>query len=248
MFYRPAWHSQFAERLLVGESTRHGGISSAPYQSLNLGRYTADDPEHVLENRRRFCEHLGIQPDQLVGAHQIHGSECRRIHRPGEWDGCDAFITNKANIFLTITVADCTPILLYDPAQGAVGAAHAGWRGTVAGIAAKTLRAMRDAYGTVPADCWAFIGTCIGADDFQVDADVANHFPDHLKRWAKEEEKFYVNLKASNREQLEQLGVPLAQIEQSPFSTVTNLENYFSYRAEGGVTGRMLGLIGIFSK
>lgn len=244
-FTAPAWQAAFSDYLLVAESTRHGGCSSPPFYSLNLGLHTDDRRADVAENRRRFCADLGVQMEQLAGGFQVHGDRCLRVKKPGQWEGYDAFITNKSGIVLSITIADCTPVLLYDPIQKAVGAAHAGWRGTVQKIAAQTLRSMRDAYGTQAADCWAYIGTCIGAADFAVDADVADHFAADYKRWDDQQEKFFVDLKRANEHQLLELGVPAAQIECSPYSTVTHNQDYFSHRAEKGQTGRMLAVIGL---
>lgn len=244
-FYSPAWLSRFQDRLVVAESTRHGGCSPAPYTSLNLGWYTDDPPIHVKENRHLFCADLGFDPDQLAGGFQVHGDRCLRVKKPGQWEGYDAFITNKTGIFLSVTIADCTPVLLYDPVQKAVGAAHAGWRGTVQQIAAKTIRAMRDAFGSRPTDCWAYIGTCIGPADFAVDADVADHFDPSFKVWEEAKGKFFVDLKQANQSQLLELGLPATQIECSPYSTVTHNQDYFSHRAEKGQTGRMLAVIGL---
>lgn len=244
-FYQPSWAGRFSPFLTVAESTRLEGVSHAPYFSLNLGLHTNDDPKHVIENRALLCDALGWRAEALAGAYQVHGDSVLRVHRPGQWKGYDAFMTNKPGILLSVTVADCTPIMIFDPVQQAVGAAHAGWRGTVADIGKKLLRHMRDAYGTLPTNCWAFIGTCIGSDDFEVDSDVANHFETVYKRWDAEKEKYFVDLKQANASALQQVGVPEEQIECSPHSTVSNNAHYFSHRAERGKTGRMLGVIGL---
>ena len=245
LIHTPAWSSRFPDTLVVAESTRLGGVSEGAYASLNLSLYTDDDPAAVAENRRRFAEVLGLLPAQFAGAHQVHEQSVLRVHQPGQWEGYDAFITKKKGILLTVTVADCTPVLLYDPVQQAVGAAHAGWRGTAAGIAALTLQAMRDAFGTQARHCWAYIGTCIGAQDYEVDADVAEQFPAAHRRWDEVRAKFLLDLKGANRQQLLTLGLPAEQIELSPYSTASHLDRYFSHRAEKGRTGRMLGAIGL---
>jgi polyphenol oxidase len=158
-FDQPAWAGSFADRLIAAQSTRLGGVSQAPFATLNLGLHTADDPGD-----------LGCSAAQLAGAHQVHGDQVLLVNNPGQWAGYDAFVTHKKGVVLTVTVADCVPILIFDPVRDVVGAAHAGWRGTVAGIAEKTLRKMSEAFGTQAEDCWAWIGTCIGPLDFAVDA------------------------------------------------------------------------------
>jgi YfiH family protein len=242
---QPIWASYFSQQLIIAQSTRLGGFSKPPYASLNLGLHTPDNEKNVLENRQRFCTDLGVDALDLAGGFQVHGNEVLRVNEPGQREGYDAFITNEAGVILSVTIADCCPILLYDPVRQAVGAAHAGWKGTIGQIAARTLEAMCDAYGTLPADCWAYLGTCIGADDFEVDADVADYFEDTYKRWKPSTKKYHLDLKAASRDQLQKLGVPLSQLECSAYSTVTHNDRYFSHRAEKGKTGRMLAVIGM---
>ena len=244
-FYQPSWSAQFAPDLTVAESTRLGGVSHQPYYSLNLGLYTDDEEVAIQRNREIFCAALNWSSDELAGAYQIHEDKVLRVHKPGQWQGYDALMTNKLGVLLSVTIADCTPVLIYDPVQQAVGAAHAGWRGTVAQIGRKLLRNMQDAYGTRSADCWVFIGTCIAADDFEVDADVADHFEAPFKRWDASRGKFFVDLKRANAHSLYQAGVPEQQVECSTFSTVKDNSRYFSHRAEKGLTGRMLAVIGL---
>ncbi len=231
--------------LIAAESLRHGGVSPEPYQSLNLGLYTDDTPENVEENRRRFFKDLGLEAAEVAGAFQIHKDEVKVISEPGQHEGFDALITDRPNVFLTITVADCVPILIYDAEKKAVGAAHAGWKGTVAEIGKKTLLAMQQQFGTRPASCFVFIGTCIDYDSFEVDNDVAMYFDQPFKRWDDDKGKFFVDLKKVNRYFMEKSGVPIHQISVSPFSTVKNNQDYFSHRKERGKTGRGLGLIGL---
>lgn len=243
LFYSPPIFHSFPE-LIAAESTRHGGVSEPPYASLNLGGSTQDDPEHVAENRRRFYASLGIEADQVASSHQVHGSEVWVTDQPGRQQGHDAVITNQPGVFTLVTVADCTPILVYDAGTKAVAAIHAGWRGTVAGIVAKTLQTMQEQYGTQPKDCYGYVGTCIDECSFEVGADVADHFISDFKRWDETREKFFVDLKAANAQQLRDFGMPEHQIGISPYSTVLNNQDYFSHRLEKGLTGRMVAVIG----
>jgi YfiH family protein len=244
LFRTPAVFQSFPE-LLAAESTRHGGVSEVPYQSLNLGRSTGDDPDRVAENRRRFYAAVGIAESQVASSHQVHGEEIRVTHEPGRWEGHDAIVTAQPGVFALVTVADCTPVLVYDTRNRVVAAIHAGWRGTVAELVRKTLERMRDEWGTAGADCRAYVGTCIDACSFEVGADVADHVAGPFKRFDAAKQKFFVDLKAANAAQLRAFGVPEEQVQLSRYSTVLHNRDYFSHRLERGTTGRMVALIGL---
>ena len=158
LFRQPAIFQEYTAQC-AAESTRHGGVSPAPYTSLNLGKNTDDQPENVLENQQRFCTALGFSSDRLAWSHQVHGTEVRIVTVPGGATGFDALITAEPEVFLAVSVADCTPVLVYDTTTGAVAAIHAGWRGAAGGIVRKTLEQMRDSFGTRGADCKAYVGT-----------------------------------------------------------------------------------------
>lgn len=234
--------------LIAAESTRHGGVSPVPYQSLNLGKNTADKPESVAENRRIFCEALGFSPEQLAWSKQVHGAEIRMVEGPGGAEGFDALITGKPGVVVCVSVADCTPVLIFDAKNRAVAAVHAGWRGAAAGIVGKTLEAMAENFGTHAADCLAYVGTCIDECSFEVGPEVAAEFEESFKRFDSGLGKYFVDLKKVCARQLLDFGLSEGQIEISPFSTVLNNGDYFSHRKENGVTGRMLGVIGIMDK
>ncbi len=230
--------------LIAVESTRHGGISPAPFASLNLGLNTADDPANVTENRRRFFATLGVDPSQTVSAYQVHGTQILVATEPGRFEGFDAFVTNQSGLLLTVTVADCVPILICDPVRRVVAAVHAGWRGTIGQIVRLSIQTMCADFQTNPIDCVAYVGTCIDDCSFEVGPEVAEQFLADVRPLAKKPGKFLVNLKQANVRQLTDMGVPSAQIEVSPYSTVLHNANYFSYRHEQGQTGRMLAGIG----
>ena len=133
-----------------GFSTRLGGVSPPPWDSLNLGAARGDAPERVAENFRRFCAAVGADPGALVKNHQVHSSRVRRVTRadilsdpaaPGMFEA-DGLVTDQPGVCLTIFSGDCIPVLLYDPVRQAVGAAHAGWRGTAGGVAARAAEEM----------------------------------------------------------------------------------------------------------
>lgn len=234
-------------RLVMLESRRKGGVSQFPYESLNLGLNTDDDIDSVHKNRHLFFESINVQPDQVVGGLQVHEANVLKVESGMYCSGYDAFVTNAKDVFLTIGVADCTPILIYDSETQAIGAAHAGWRGTVGQIVVNVLDAMIQSYGTVPKNCYAFIGSCIDTGSFEVGEEVADQFDPRWVHYLPEQKLPRVDLKAANQFQLEGKGVLTENIEVSPFSTILNNDLYFSYRKEKGLTGRMLSVVGVRS-
>jgi len=163
----------------------------------------------------------------------------------GLYEGYDAMITNHPGLFLSVTIADCTPVLVYDPVHRAVATIHAGWRSTAALIAKKALRAMKESFHTRPQDCVAYVGTCIDECSYEVGEEVAKHFETAFVRQNGLPGKYCLDLKAANAAQLRSRGILESRIEISPYSTVLNNEDYFSHRKEKGQTGRMLALIGL---
>ncbi len=244
LYRRPAIFSRF-DNLIVAESTRHGGVSSAPFRSLNLGINTTDEVNNINENRRRFFEAIGGSDYPFASSHQVHGTEILYTNEPGRFDGYDALITDQPGLLIGVTVADCVPILIYDVRKKAVSAIHAGWRGTVNGIVAKTMSKMQEQFGTSAGDCYAYVGTCIDETSFEIGPEVAEQFAPTFKHIDPYTQRTCANLKAANTRLLIDFGVPSAQIGVSAFSTVLNNEDYFSHRAEKGQTGRMLAVIGV---
>lgn len=159
-------------------------------------------------------------------------------------EDCDAVITNQPNVFACVSIADCTPVLIYDAKNKAVAAIHAGWRGTAAYIVTETLKAMQSNYGTKGEDCLAFIGACIGEKNFEVGEEVAVQFNDDVKRFDESKQKYFIDLKKENKKQLFQFGLKESSIEISNYCTIADNDKFFSYRKEKGVTGRMLAVIG----
>ena len=175
----PALDRQPVDALVT---TRHGGVSVGDYATLNLSFGVGDRPEDVLENRRRAAAALGAGLADFVFGKQVHGSVTRVVGRADRGAGAaaadagvgeaDALVTSDPGTVLGVLVADCVPIVLYDPAAHVLGCVHAGWRGTVAGVTGAAVAAMA-ALGTRPGDIIAGIGPAIGPDRYQVGADVA---------------------------------------------------------------------------
>ncbi len=157
-----------------GFFTRRGGLSGGPYSSLNCSLSGGDDPATVLENRARAARALDLDPARLVGLLQVHGADIVRVEvpwAPGAGPQGDAMVTDRPGIALGIITADCAPVLFADPEAGVVGAAHAGWRGAVAGVLEATIAAMV-ALGARPAGIAAAIGPCIAQSSYEVGADL----------------------------------------------------------------------------
>ena len=224
---------------------RTGGFSKSPYSSLNLGLSTKDDPNDVAHNRHQFFNAIGINEKNIASSGQVHGKAILIAEKAGRYQGYDAIVTNNKNLFVAVSIADCCPILLYDKVHHAVAAIHAGWRGTVTGIVRETLCKMQSAFGTEGADTLAYIGTCIAAKSFEVGADVASQFDNRFISVTNTSGKFLADIKTANLQQLLDFGVPLDSIEISPYCTVLNNNEYFSYRKEGQESGRMLAVIGV---
>ncbi len=244
MYRTPCWGSRFPE-LRAGQTTRHGGVSTPPYDALNLGKSTGDAPENVETNRRLLCDALGFTPERMAWSHQVHGTEVRLVKAPGGSEGYDALITDTPGILLAVSVADCTPILVYDARHHAVAAIHAGWKGTAGKLVQKTLDIMAQTWNTRGADCWAMVGACIGPKAFEVGPEVAERFEPAFKHWDETRGKYVVDLKKANAAQLLGFGIPENHIDVWDACTVNDNRDFFSHRAEKGVTGRMLGYIGL---
>jgi polyphenol oxidase len=232
-------------------STRHGGVSVAPWDALNLGTAVGDHPDAVAENRRRFAAATGALP---VFLRQVHGATVVDITaadaqrtQPLE---ADAAVTTQPGVACTVQVADCLPVLLAADNGRAVAAAHAGWRGLAGGVLDAALAAVCQRAGCAPAAVQAWLGPCIGPRAFEVGADVLAGFqvsplhehqprfawqprPDGVPRWR-------ADLAGLARDRLQALGV--AQVSGGTWCTVSDASRFFSFRRDG-VTGRLAAAV-----
>lgn len=239
---RPSYLNALAG-IVAGFSTRTGGTSTAPYDSLNLGLSTSDEADHVLTNRQRLCEAVGFDGGQMAIAGQVHGSAVLAVSEPGLYPGYDGLVTATPELLLCISAADCASVLLADAKNRVIGACHSGWRGTVANISQETIQAMQ-AHGAEPTHIHGYISPCISVTHFEVGEEVAAHFDDSFVVRAPGT-KPHVNLKAALAAQMQQAGIPPSQIHVSHHCTYAETDLFFSYRAEQGTTGRMMGVIGL---
>jgi len=238
--------------IVHGFSTRLGGVSEGDYASLNLrgSEYCGDSAEHVAENYRRFCAVLGADAKRVVLSRQVHEDTVRIVTEEDAGKGlwrerdysADALITNVSCLPLFVFSADCIVILISDSVSGAVGAVHAGWRGTALGIVKKTVETMKKAYGTDPEHIRAAVGAGIGQCCFETHDDVPEAMlaalGDEAKPFIKAAgEKWQVDLKGLNHRWLTLAGVPEEQIDVCELCTACHPELYWSHRKMGDARG-----------
>ncbi len=256
--------SLFPEDVAVhGISARQGGVSRAPWLSLNLGLHVGDRPEDVIENRRRYLGALGLDAARLVTPEQVHGNHVERVGLSEAGKGAldyadsipstDALMTNVPELPLMLCFADCTPILFLDPVHKAVGIAHGGWKGTVKRIGYKMVRRMQEEFGTQPEDLLTAIGPAIGSCCYEVGPEVEakfrETFPDHEAELFPEKSadtgRPHLSLWDANRIQLLEAGVLPEHIDEAQTCTACHSDMFFSYRADGGKTGRLAAVIAL---
>lgn len=243
-----------------GFTTRAGGVSEGIYATLNLGVNRGDAPEKVKENYRRVCAALGVDMEGLVFSSQVHEDHVRRVTEEDRGKGldrgtdydADGLVTNVPGITLVVFGADCLTILLYDPVRRAVGAAHAGWRGTALGIAKRTVEELVSGYGCRAKDIVAAIGPGISKCCFETGKEVPEAMGSVLGREAlpyiikgKNGEKDRVDLKGLNALWLERAGVLPENIDISPDCTFCAPEKYWSHRYTAGERGSQAALISL---
>jgi len=233
--------------LVHAVSTRHGGVSPAPFDTLNLGLSCGDAPENVAANRRRLAEAVGARPEQLATCFQVHGAQVVHVDdQPAEVlrrEHADILITNRPGRFLMLRFADCVPLLLVDPRRRALALAHAGWRGTAADVAVAAVRALSEQFGSAPRDLLAGVGPAIGPCCYEVGEEVAAHFAHRPGGVRRDGQRIMLDLWALNREALLAAGVPAAQIELSALCTRCHSRDFFSHRAAGGGPSGRFSLI-----
>ena len=242
------------QEVVAGFTTRNGGVSRAPYNSLNLGLNTADYQAHVEGNRSTFCRAFGVPQIQLLTVSQVHGSDLLVIDESNpdlshfQTVEVDGIVTNQPGVMLGILVADCFPVLLWDTEKKVVAAVHVGWRGAASGILKKAVMAMIRQFGCSADQIRVAVGPGIGAHRFEVDRPVREAFRQGSGFWDEISKEvslghWQVDLGLSCRLQLEQVGLSPARIEAAMECTCCHQELFFSYRRDNGTTGRQLGFI-----
>jgi polyphenol oxidase len=245
----PEW--ELHKGLLHGFMGRRGGKSVGPYEGLNVSYRVGDDPKVVSQNVCDMKLAVGIHDGRIVTMRQVHGDNIvevkdKNLKEAGEADG---MITAERDIFLGVLTADCVPLLFAAPERKLAAVVHAGWRGTLAGIAEKAVHLFESQYDVLPAEIEVGLGPSIGPCCYEVKEDVAGPL---MKRWGKvstpsvivRDGKTFINLRRLNRDILRAAGVPGKQLHEVGPCTSCDEEECFSYRRVGGETGRQLSFIG----
>jgi len=245
--------------------TRHGGVSSHPWASLNLGGTVGDSPSCVTENRTRLFKALNRSVNSVFDVWQVHGVEVVCSDHPRPLDQthqkADAILTDNPDVTLFMRFADCVPIFLHDPHKKVVGLVHAGWKGTMKGVISRSVEVMIEQYGSNPAEILAAIGPSIGPDHYEIGEDVVAQVqaafgkasqqfmrkiqgvpsPEAQGIQSNGEDRFKLDLWQANYYLLQQAGVK--KIIFSGICTACHLEDWYSHRAENGKTGRFGAVI-----
>lgn len=230
---------------------RRGGVSPAPFDSLNMSVTVGDTLQNVRENRRRAFRALDLPEDDRADCWVVHGTDVLQVTENRAHDGdpvrADGLITDVPGVNLFMRYADCVPILLYDPKRYAIGLGHSGWRGTVAGSTQRLVQAMVQAFGSNPADIIAGIGPSIGPDSYEVGSEVVEAaraaFPDAPEVILPINGKTHFDLWRANEIALRREGVQ--QIELPGHDTATETAAFFSHRGDGGRSGRFGAVIAL---
>jgi len=238
--------------VICATNMRSGGVSSKPYESLNLAYHVSDDPINVTENRQRFCKKLGVDVDSMVLARQVHGDRIEIVKSKDAGRGAfstedaipdtDAMITTSKSISIGILTADCVPVMIFDPVKSAIGVAHAGWKGTILMLPAKTILKMKESFGTDPSDCMVALGPSIGLCCYEVGEELISQF-DKAFGTGKCTKGNKLDLPRAVELQLVGVGVSADNIISDGSCTACNLDLFYSYRVENGITGRMMSII-----
>jgi purine-nucleoside/S-methyl-5'-thioadenosine phosphorylase / adenosine deaminase len=242
-------------------STRMGGVSPMPENSLNLAGFNEDDAENIYENRRRFLK-LFEGNWTLAGCWQVHGADIRVVHsedeakpKPGvlgDDEYCDALVSNTPGVLLTVKTADCVPILIGDPVTRAVAAVHAGWRGTSSAIVKHAIARMEREYGARTVNMRAAIGPAANACCYEIGSDVISVFKEQFPNveqllTATRDGHARIDLHRANHDQLTEAGLAPDRIHVAPLCTMDRNDLFFSYRREKklhGRVGRLMSVIG----
>ncbi len=263
---------RFRDELIYDYSTKHGGVSEGFFASMNLSLATGDEPAKIKENFRLWCGGLGVDPSALVMVGQTHTTNVIRVDERNRGEGLarerihdvDGMITDRPGVALVTSHADCVPLYFYDPVHKVIGLAHAGWRGTVDGMAAVMIRRLAEEFGSAPADLYTRIGPCISQTFFECDRDVVDAvmamplwgaqegvpvpgydrcLPEEICYYDAVAGKYHVSLARLDREVMLQAGVPADHIDMADTCTYAREDLYFSHRRQGMQRGGQAALL-----
>jgi YfiH family protein len=225
-----------APELEVFVTTRGGGVSAAPFESLNLGGALGDRPGNIRTNRRLLLDALGIPPRRLARTGQIHGSEIAVVTRGGQYQGFDGFVTARRGLTLAISTADCYSVVVYSPPERSLAALHVGRRGAERGIVGRAVGIMCTEHRIDPAYAVAVIGPGVCGACYTVSRDDALRFPKEVRRF--ERRAWHLDLEAFITRELARAGLKRRNVFSSGLCTSCNPALFFSHRRDRCVTGR----------
>ena len=232
-------------RVRAFSTTRKGGVSTGNYSSFNISYYCNDRLKNVQENRNRLSLLLDIPSERIIVPRQVHLTAVQAVTshtKNTDLEDIDAVITNERQLCIGISTADCVPILLYDTTKQAIGAVHAGWRGTVGKIVCKTIQKMQEHYNSFPQDLKAIIGPSISKEAFEVGDEVYDAFATAgftMSEIAERREKWHIDLWAANFKLLVATGVKMENISVANICTYNHYDTFFSARRLGIDSGRI---------
>lgn len=252
----PVWFSDSSllpPDVLFAVTTREGGHSETPFDSLNLSYAVGDDARAVTLNRRRVARALQFNANRLVAAQQVHGDAVAVITKDDAGRGVrdhesaipatDALVTDARLLPLTVFVADCAPVVLFDPRRQAIALAHVGWRGAVGGLLLRTIEAMIWSFGCEPHDLVGAVGPHIGVCCYEVGGEVADAFRQRCTEAVRDDDpRPRVSLADAIRHDLVTAGVPASRVTLDAPCTKCDPAIFFSHRAASGRTGRMMAV------
>ncbi|WP_099301138.1 peptidoglycan editing factor PgeF [Bacillus sp. Marseille-P3800] len=246
--------------LFAGFTTRHGGVSNSPYDSLNMGFHVEDSADAVVHNRERVAHDIGFALDAWIGSEQVHHATIAEVteHDRGKGarqldtavQGTDGLYTSDPNVLLTSLYADCVPLYFFSKKSKMIGLCHAGWKGTVAEIGPKLVKIWVQEHAVDPHDIYVLIGPCISKQAYEVDHHVMEQVKtllpgDNMNIFTPtQNQRYLLDLPALNRLLLERAGILPEHLIESDRCTYGE-ERYFSHRQAEGKTGRMMSMIGL---
>ena len=257
----PLLHYPLLEQTGIVEhcfTTRLGGVSEDIYSTLNFSFTRGDNPEAVLENYRRVAETFGKTVDDFICTDQTHTTMVLRVGKEQAGFGVtkerpytdvDGLITNESGVILSTFYADCVPLYFVDPVKKAIGLSHSGWRGTVGRMGQKTLEAMKEVFGTNPADVYAAIGPSICQDCYEISEDVAEYFYEEFSGHGDEilinkgNGKYQLDLWKTNEIVMLEAGILPEHLAVTNICTCCNPEVLFSHRASYGKRGNLAAFL-----
>ncbi|MDA3946400.1 MAG: peptidoglycan editing factor PgeF [Helicobacteraceae bacterium] len=249
MYYLSSKQLQKHPQITHTFTTRHGGVSTAPFDSNNLAFHVGDDADVVRQNHALLAKQLDYDLERLVHMRQIHSDivvivdpEVHNFDNPPE---CDALVTDKPGIPLMVMTADCTPVLLFDPIQNVIAVAHAGRAGAVKGIVPKTIEKMCSDFGSSIEDINVVLGPSIHGCCYEVGKQIAQAVFEDGFGFAviAREGSYYLEVNAIIKKQLEDLGIKKEKLEDINICNACENQDFFSYRADKQKTGRIAGVL-----